>query len=165
MIPIDNYFNVKGVGTVILGIVKSGKLKLHEKVFVEPLGKEVVVKGIQSQDKDIEETEPGMRVGLNLKGIEAEEVKRGFVICRNIEKSSELKINFIKNKFFKQELKSGMSILLSVGLQAITCNIESIGNELILKSSQTIAYRKNQHCLVASQNDVLPRIIGSGTIL
>ncbi len=165
MVPIDNYFNVKGVGTVVLGIVKSGKIKIHEKVLVEPLGREVVVKGIQSQDKNLEETEAGMRVGLNLKGIEAEEIRRGFIICRNSEKSSDLKISFTKNKFYKQELNPGMSVMLSVGLQTIACNVESVGNELILKSSQAIAYRKNQHCIVASQNDVLPRIIGSGTVL
>jgi selenocysteine-specific translation elongation factor len=166
MIPIDNYFNVKGIGTVILGIIKSGKINLHEKVIVEPLEKEVVVKGIQSQDRDIEEADAGMRIGLNLKGIEAEELKRGFVVCKEkIEKSSEITIKFNKNRFFKQEIKKGISVLLSAGLQVIPCTIESIGDELILKSNQKIAYRKNEHCIIASQNDILPRIIGSGTII
>ena len=100
MIPIDNYFNVKGIGTVILGIIKSGKIRLHDKAIVEPLEKEVIIKGIQSQDKDIEEAVAGMRIGLNLKGIDVEELKRGFVICNGIEKSSEIKIKFNKNRFF-----------------------------------------------------------------
>ena len=165
MIPIDNYFNVKGIGTVILGIIKSGKIKMYEKVSVEPIGKEVMIKGIQSQDKDIEEALAGMRVGLNLKGIEVEELKRGFLICKEIEKSSELKIKFNKSRFFKQELKKEMLVFLSVGLQVVTCTVEPVGSELLLKSNQIIAYKKGQSCIIASQNDILPRIIGSGIIL
>ncbi len=165
MIPIDNYFNVKGVGTVILGVIKSGKIELHDKLIVEPLGKEVVVKGIQSHDKDIEEASAGMRIGLNIKGIEIEELKRGFFIVKDkVEKASEITIKFSKNMFSKQEIKQGTLVLLSVDLQVFSCIVESIGNELKLISDQKIAYRKNQHCMIASQNDILPRIIGSGII-
>jgi len=71
VVPIDNHFNVKGVGTVILGIVQSGRVRLHDELLVEPLGKKVVIKGIQSHDKDIQEAETGTRVGLNLKGVPA----------------------------------------------------------------------------------------------
>jgi selenocysteine-specific translation elongation factor len=166
MIPIDNYFNVNGVGTVILGIVKNGKIKLYDKLIVEPLGKEVIVKGIQSNDKDIEEASAGMRIGLNTKGIEVEELKRGFFLVKDkVEKSSEITIKFSKNIFSKQEIKQGTPVLLSVDLQVVSCIVESIGNELKLMSNQKIAYRKNQHCIIASQNDILPRIIGSGIII
>jgi selenocysteine-specific translation elongation factor len=166
MIPIDNYFNVKGIGTVILGIIKSGKINLHDKVLVEPLEKEAVVKGIQSQDRDIEEADAGTRIGLNLKGIDVDELERGYVICKEkMEKSTELKVKFNKNKFFKQEIKPGMQVSLSVGLQVVTSTIESIGEEIRLKSNQKIAYLKDQSCIIASQNDILPRIIGSGSII
>ena len=162
---IDNYFKVKGIGTVVLGIVKAGKLSLHDKLLIEPLGREVTVKGIQSQDKDKTETEPGMRVGLNLKGIEPDEIKRGYVVCRKIEKSDTIKIKFQKSRFSKQELSIGMPVHLSVGLQVATCEIKSLGEELVLESNQKIAYRLNQHCLIASQNNTLPRIIGSGNVV
>jgi len=166
MIPIDNYFNVKGVGTVILGIIQSGKISLHEKLIVEPIGKEVIAKGIQSQDKGIEEADAGTRIGLNIKGVEAEELKRGFVIVKDkVEKSSEIVIKFKRNRFFKQEIKQGIPALLSVGLQVVSCTIESTGSELKLKSDQKIAYRKNQRCIIASQNDIMPRIMGNGIII
>ena len=165
MIPIDNYFKVTGIGTIILGIIRSGIIKKFDKVFLEPLGKEVLIKGIQSQDNDLEEAVPGMRVGLNLKGVEVEEIKRGFVLCKGIEKSISLKIRFNRNKFSKPELKEGMNVLFSVGLQVVTCTIESVGEDVALKSNQPIAYSKNQHCMIASQNDDYPRIIGSGHIV
>jgi selenocysteine-specific translation elongation factor len=164
-VPIDNYFNVKGIGTVILGIVQTGKVKLHDELIVEPLGKKVMVKGIQSHDKDILEAETGTRVGLNLKGVEVDDLKRGFVICNGMKKASELKVKFTKNRFFRQEMKVGTQIFLSVGMQIATCIVESVGDELKLKSTQDIAYNANQRCIIASQNEILPRIMGSGTIL
>ena len=165
MIPIDNYFKVTGIGTIILGIIKSGIIKKFDKVLLEPLGKEVLIKGIQSQDNDLEEADPGMRVGLNLKGVEVEDIKRGYVLCKEIEKSAKLKIKFRRNKFSKQELKEGTNVLFSVGLQVVSCTIESIGEDVVLNSNQPIAYTKNQHCMIASQNDDYPRIIGSGHIV
>ncbi|MFH1473776.1 MAG: EF-Tu/IF-2/RF-3 family GTPase [Candidatus Aenigmatarchaeota archaeon] len=165
MLPIDNYFNVKGIGTVVLGVIKGGQVKLHDKLMMEPLGREVVVKGIQAQDKNVKETEPGMRVGLNLKGVATDEIKRGFIICKEIEKTKEITLSFKKSKFFKQELNPGLQVLLSVGLQVTTCNVESVGEELKLKSNSEIAYRKNQRCIVASLNNTIPRIIGSGVIV
>jgi len=163
-IPIDNYFNVKGVGTVILGIIKSGIVKKYDKVMVEPIGKEVVVKGIQSQDKDYDEAEPGTRVGLNLKGIDVDELKRGYVICNKIKKSTNLKIKFKKSRFCK-ELKQGMPIFVAVGLQVVASTIESISNDnLIIKINSPIAYFENQKCIIASQTETLPRVIGSGII-
>jgi selenocysteine-specific translation elongation factor len=163
--PVDNFFTVKGIGTVILSVIKGGKVNLHEKLMVEPLGKEVIVKGIQVNDRDMEDAEAGTRVGLNLKGVEADEMKRGYVICKSIDKSNELTISFKKSKFFKQDVSSGMQVFVSLGLQAIACKVESVGDVMKIKSNQPIVYRKNQRCIIASQNEILPRIIGSGNIL
>lgn len=164
LIPIDNYFKVTSVGTIILGIIKSGAVKRYDKVMMEPLGKEVMIKGIQSQDNDLEEANAGMRVGLSLKGVEVDEIERGFVLCKEIQKSSQLKIKFTKNAFSKQELKVGMTVLLAVGLQVVACSLEFIDKEIVLKANQQIAYLKNQQCVVAISTENYPRIIGSGII-
>lgn len=165
--PIDNSFKVKGVGTIVLGVVKSGIVKKHDVLRIEPLGKDVIVKGIQSQDKHIEEAFSGMRLGLNLKGIEPDEIKRGFVIStpNSVKTSSEIKLSFKKNSFFKQEIKEGINVLLSVGLQTISCSVKSVSNnELIISTSRPIAYTNKQRCIIASQTDIMPRIVGSGNI-
>ncbi|MBI5332146.1 MAG: hypothetical protein HZB65_01090 [Candidatus Aenigmarchaeota archaeon] len=166
VLPIDNYFNVKSVGTVILSIMRSGSIKKYDKVMIEPLGKEVVVKGIQSQDKDIEQADAGMRIGLSLKGVEIDELKRGFVICKNMKKSNAIKIRFRKNKFFRQDIKQGMPVFVSIGLQAMSSIIEDIkDNEITIKTNQPVAYRDSEKCILASQSEQLPRIIGSGIIV
>ena len=166
VIPIDNYFDVKSVGTVILGIIKSSSVKKYDKVIVEPLGKEVTIKGIQSQDKDIETAEAGMRVGLNLKGIEAEELKRGYVIGEPkdaqsiMEKSKLFKLNFTKSKYSKEQLKENDQIFICSGLQVVAARVKSI-SPLEVETENQIAYSKDTKFLIASTKQSIPRIIGS----
>ena len=162
VIPIDNYFNVKSVGTVILGIIKSGTVKKYDKVIVEPLGKEVMIKGIQSQDKDFESAETGMRVGLNLKGIEAEELKRGYIIGSAI-KSKAFKFHFNKSKYSKEQLKENDQIFVSSGLQVVAAKVKS-SDPLEVETENIVAYNKNTKFLIASTKQNLPRIIGSAIL-
>ncbi|HLC58976.1 MAG TPA: EF-Tu/IF-2/RF-3 family GTPase [archaeon] len=165
VIPIDNYFDVKSIGTVVLGIVKSGIARQYEMVAVEPLGRAVTIKSMQSQDKDVKEAEPGTRLGLSLKGISVDELKRGYVICKKMKNSTDVNIDFTKSNFFKSELKVSMAVFLNVGLQVVPAHIQSIDNHLVLKCLQPVVYDEGQKCIVASQSDVLPRIIGSGTLI
>src|SRR5262249_52372976 len=144
-VPIDNYFNVKSVGTVILGLVKSGTVKKHDKLIVEPLGKEVLVKGIQSQDKDFDEAGPGTRVGLNLKGVEADELKRGYVIGA-AQKSKTITLDFVKNKYSKEQLKENDQVFVSTGLLVSTATVKST-SPLELSTDSYFIYRENSKFL------------------
>lgn len=167
VIPVDNCFKVKGVGTIVLGVVKSGIVKKHQEVLVEPAGLPATIKGIQSQDNDIDQACAGMRVGLNLKGLEPEDIKRGFVVCSKdnpVRKSSELELDFEQNKFFKQELKEKVRVMASAGLQIVSCEVKSASGKLSLLASQPIVCEPGQNIVVASQTDILPRIAGSGRV-
>jgi selenocysteine-specific translation elongation factor len=163
LVPIDNYFNVKSVGTVVLGIVKSGSVKKYDKVMIEPLGKEVMIKGIQSQDKDVDEAGPGTRVGLNLKGIEADELKRGYVVGKT-EKSKNLSLNFTKSKYSKELVRENDTVLVSSGLQVIPARIKSSEGNLELEAENYIVYVNETKFLIASSKQVMPRIIGSASL-
>lgn len=162
LVPIDNYFNVKSVGTVALGLMKSGAIKKYDKVVIEPIGKEAMIKGIQSQDKDFEATEKGMRVGLNLKGIEADELKRGYVIG-SVSKSKTLKMRFTKSKYSKEQLKENDPVFVSAGLQVTTAKVKST-DPLELDCEHEVCFSDNTKFLIATTKQNLPRIIGHGTL-
>ncbi|MFA4819853.1 MAG: EF-Tu/IF-2/RF-3 family GTPase [Candidatus Aenigmatarchaeota archaeon] len=163
IVPIDNYFNVKSVGTVILGIIKSGSVKKYDKVIVEPLEKEVMIKGIQSQDKDLDSAEAGMRIGFSLKGVEADELKRGYVIGKAM-KSKTLRIKFEKNRYSKEQLKENDPVLVSSGLQVIAAKVKVAGDFLELEAETSIAYTDSTKFLIASTKQTMPRIIGKGLL-
>jgi selenocysteine-specific translation elongation factor len=69
IIHIDNIFNVKGVGVVVLGILKQGLINVHDELILFPQRKKVIVKSIQMHDKNVEESHSPARVGLALTGV------------------------------------------------------------------------------------------------
>lgn len=79
-VVIDQYFKVKGVGTVVLGFVLSGTVEKHQHLQVSYADKEVEIRSIQMQDIDVDSAGTGSRVGLALKGIDVDEIERGMML-------------------------------------------------------------------------------------
>lgn len=97
-IIIDAVFPVKGIGTVILGIVKAGRFNagaMLELTGPTGQGKNVIAKSIQMHDIDHKEASHGDRVGVAVKGIKPEEVSRDNML---VFKGSATMVNTIKVK-------------------------------------------------------------------
>lgn len=83
MMPIEDVFSIPGRGTVVTGRVERGTLAVGDKVEIvglESEGEETVVTGTQAFHKDVPEVRAGMNVGLLLRGVKRNEVRRGQVI-------------------------------------------------------------------------------------
>ncbi len=79
-IPIQDVYSITGVGTVPVGRVVTGKLKVNDTVVVEPPHITAEVKSIQMHHEDMSEALPGDNIGINLRGVAKEQLKRGDVI-------------------------------------------------------------------------------------
>ncbi len=79
-LPIQDVFSITGVGTVVVGRVETGVLRPGDKVIIEPLGKTAEVKSIEMHHERLDKAEPGDNVGVNIKGIDRKEIKRGDVM-------------------------------------------------------------------------------------
>ncbi len=79
-IPIQDVFSIKGVGTVVVGRVETGVIKPGDKIIIEPLHKTAEVKSIEMHHQPLPKAEPGDNIGINIKGIERSEIRRGDVI-------------------------------------------------------------------------------------
>ncbi|MDR0791068.1 MAG: translation elongation factor 1 alpha-related protein, partial [Methanomassiliicoccaceae archaeon] len=71
-VPVDSHFNVKGVGTVVLGSVIDGIVRKHDKMRVLPLSDIIILKSIQKHDVDSDDGIKGDHLGMALRGIESE---------------------------------------------------------------------------------------------
>lgn len=78
-IPIQEVYTISGVGTVPVGRVESGVLKVGDKVVFMPAGKSAEVRSIETHHTKMEKAEPGDNIGFNVRGIEKKDVKRGDV--------------------------------------------------------------------------------------
>ena len=79
-LPIQDVFNVKGVGVVCAGVVNSNVLRPGTYI-VQPANQRVEVKTIEMHHTNYPEAHPGMNVGITVKGVTREQVPRGSVIC------------------------------------------------------------------------------------
>lgn len=79
---IDRAFSIKGIGNVVTGSVLSGGVKVGEKLFDYDLGKEILVRNIQSHDSDAKNAGTSSRVALNITGVELAELKKGQLLSK-----------------------------------------------------------------------------------
>jgi selenocysteine-specific translation elongation factor len=165
-IVVDHVFDVKGVGTVVLGTVKHGEIKTYDELVLSPSNKPVVIKSIQMHDDSVITSKKNSRVGLAIKGASAKDISRGDVITSpGFAKiaTADFQLKFIKNPYFKEEISETQNYMMSVGLQIRTVKIKVIPNSILLISfEKPLAFVKNDLCILFKPDSKSMRIMGHG---
>ncbi len=81
-LAVDRSFTLAGAGTVVTGVVLSGRVAVGDAVVISPLGLPARVRGIRAQDRKVETGFAGQRCALNLagEGVTRDAIERGDVI-------------------------------------------------------------------------------------
>jgi selenocysteine-specific translation elongation factor len=168
MIEIDHAFDVKGVGTVVLGVIKQGTVKVHDQLKIMPIAKDILVKSIQMHDDPVLESKSPARVGLAIKGIYTNNINRGDIICppNTMEVSSEkVSAKFTKSAFFKGDITENEMYLISIGLQIKPAKVKPIEGDMIeIISEKPIVFFHRQTCVLLKPDSLGTRIIGKAII-
>ena len=164
-IVIDHCFDVKGVGTVILGKVTNGTVKQYDNLKLYPAGIDVLVKSIQMHDDPVNESICPARVGLAVKGVKPDEVGRGDVIAQEdaVDVKTEIALDFQKNPFYKNDIVENQGCLVSIGLQIKAAKFSSISS-LKLTFEKPIVCKTGQIAVILKPESSTIRILGSGAI-
>ncbi len=83
LMPVEDVFSITGRGTVATGRIETGVVKVGDEIQIIGLGAEgrkSVVTGVEMFRKLLDTGEAGDNVGLLLRGIDKDEIKRGMVI-------------------------------------------------------------------------------------
>ena len=163
---IDHCFDVKGVGTVILGKVTCGKIKQYDNLKLYPEGIDVLIKSIQMHDDPVSESICPARVGLAVKGVKPDDVSRGDVISEKdaVTVNSTITLDFVKSPFYKGDIAENQGCLVSVGLQIKAAKFVSI-TPLKLQFEKTIVYKPGDIAVILKPESNTIRILGNGAIL
>jgi len=84
-IPIQDVYSIKGVGTVPVGRVETGVLRVGDVVIFEPASTifhkpiQGEVKSIEMHHEPLQEALPGDNIGFNVRGVGKNDIKRGDV--------------------------------------------------------------------------------------
>lgn len=159
-VPIDQFFDVKSVGTVVLGTTKGGTIKQYDELVVNPVGKTVAVRSIQVHDADLKETQVGDRCGLSLKGIDLGELDRGFIVSKTpLPKTSQLKVTFSQLKF-APPLERLQNVMVNIGLQFIPGTVTQLGDTVSIDLEKDIVV--DGRVIIARPELPKIKIVGSG---
>ena len=76
-LPVDRCFSISGFGTVVTGTLIDGLLAVGQEVELAPSGMRGRIRGLQSHKERVEQSDPGVRLAVNLSGIARAEIQRG----------------------------------------------------------------------------------------
>jgi selenocysteine-specific translation elongation factor len=127
-VPVDHAFNVKGVGTVVLGVVVSGSIAKHNTMRALPSSKTAQVRSIQKHDEDFDTAVENDRVGLALKNVDVEDVERGIVLTTDpaVKTSKTLNVQATLVKYWQTPLKAGMVMHVGHWMQFLNGKVDEV---------------------------------------
>ena len=83
-LPIQDVYNITGIGVVPVGRVETGVMKVGDKIIVMPsrtgTGARGEIKSIEMHHEQIQKAEPGDNVGFNVRGLGKKDIARGDVL-------------------------------------------------------------------------------------
>ena len=79
-LPIQDAYSISGFGTVPVGRVETGVMKVGDSIIIMPAGVKTEVKSIEMHHQQLQKAEPGDNVGFNIKGVDKKDVKKGDVV-------------------------------------------------------------------------------------
>ena len=85
LMPVEDVFSITGRGTVATGRIETGIANTGDAVEIIGMGAEKLtstITGVEMFRKILDRGEAGDNVGILLRGIQKEDIKRGMVICK-----------------------------------------------------------------------------------
>jgi selenocysteine-specific translation elongation factor len=169
-VPIDHHFDVKGVGTVILGRVADGHIHKHDRMRVLPGDKEAEVRSIQKHDDDYDWAVKGERVGLALKGIAADELDRGIVLTTDhaIITKTDLKCTAEIVKYWLNPITKGMVLHIGHWMQFVPARVEDVSDtgdrrrpQITMQLQKPLVFKPGERAVLAYLEGGKLRVVGT----
>ena len=79
-LPVDRCFSITGFGTVVTGTLIDGAFAVGQEVELAGSGQKARIRGLQSHKSHVDQSQPGVRLAVNLSGIARSDVPRGEVL-------------------------------------------------------------------------------------
>ena len=167
VLPVDQHFNVKGVGLVAIGYVQSGTVNKHDEVVILPANETGVVRSLQVMDDDVDSAIAGDRVGVALRNLREEALHRGCMIIhpesQALNRHDNSKIKIKNAPFQKRKLTTEDVIHAAVDLQFVVGRIKQVDGEIIYVEWENPLWIRAEGSpeILITQLDAMPmRIIG-----
>ncbi len=172
VIPVDQHFNVKGVGLVAIGYVQSGIVNKHDKLLALPTTEIGTARSLQVMDDDVDIAIAGDRVGVAMRDMRQEALERGSLLVKpddddgghetTMERHEKSRLQLTIAPFQQKAISVGDVIHAAADLQFVVGRVEAIdGQTLDISWDQTLFLRSdNQPRVLINQLDLKMRVLG-----
>ena len=136
--PIQDVYTITGIGTVPVGRIETGIMKPGQKLIFHPSNKIGEVKSIEMHHEEIPEAVPGDNVGVNIRGLSKNDIRRGDV-AGPAEKPPTVVKTFTAQVAVLQHpsvIAVGYTPVFHCHTSQIACTFEELQKKLDPKSGQ-----------------------------
>ncbi|HIY20960.1 MAG TPA: selenocysteine-specific translation elongation factor [Candidatus Flavonifractor merdigallinarum] len=173
-LPVDRVFSVDGFGTVVTGTLIEGSMKLGEEVSIYPSEKKARIRGLQTHDKAEERASAGMRVAVNLSGIDKADIKRGDTIAKpgSMVLSRQMDVQLTVLKDSPYPIKNDTQLHFHHSSRELVCKCVVLGKDQLeagetgyaqLRFQEDVAVKNGDHYVVRFFSPLVT--VGGGVIL
>lgn len=137
--PVQDVYTIKGIGAVPVGRVETGVMKKGQNLMVQPAGKKGELKSIEMHHEQMKKAEPGDNVGINVRGIGKDDIRRGDVI--GPAKNPPVPVKKFKAQIIVLShptvIAPGYTPVFHVNTAQVSCKITGIDKKIDPKTGQT----------------------------
>ncbi len=168
-LPIQDVYNITGIGVVPVGRVETGVMKIGDKVVAVPgrEGKGVhgEVKSMEMHHEQLQQAEPGDNIGFNVRGFGKKDIARGDVLGR------EDSVPTVASEFTAQLVVLNHPTVITVGYTPvfhihtaqIACQVTAIEKKLNPATGEVLQenpdFIKNGDAAIVKIKPVQPMVI------
>jgi selenocysteine-specific elongation factor len=172
--PVDRAFTRSGIGTIVTGTVWSGEVRKGDSLALEPGGKRIRVRAVQSFDRELQSAASGQRAAVALHGVRVGDVHIGNQIVTPgvLAVSSMLDVSVEISKMEGSRLKNRQRVRFHHAAAEIMARavlldadeIEAGGSGFVqLRLEKQLVARRGDRFVLRSYSPM--RIIGGGAVL
>lgn len=139
--PVQDVYTITGIGTVPVGRIETGIMKVGQKVIAMPSGKQGEVKTIEMHHEQQPQAVPGDNVGTSMRGLGKGDLKRGDVVGPvdnppTVAKEFTARIMILNHP---SVLTVGYTPVFHVNTAQVSCRFTKLLKKLDPKTGQVIA--------------------------
>merc|ERR1712223_2186366 len=140
-LPLQDVYEIGGIGTVPVGRVETGKIKPGMVVMFAPVNVTTEVKSVEMHHTSMDEAGPGDNVGFNVKNVSVKEVRRGNV-CSDSKNDPAKETDEFKAQVIilnhPGEIRKGYSPVVDCHTAHIACKFDTLLEKIDRRSGKKL---------------------------
>jgi len=155
-VPIQDVYKITGIGTVPVGRVETGIIKKNMILTFAPSNISTECKSIEMFHQEQDEAIPGSNIGVNVRGVSLQEIKRGYVAGDSKSDPPKEAVSFTAQVIVlnhPNKIVAGYTPVIDCHTSHIACKFDKLVSKIERRTGKEIEaepkeIKTNEACIV-----------------